>query len=220
MAVYTPSLLAIDAAETRRYAGLAKARFDEAAITAACEEALLLVEPRGIWFAYDYDCARGIVLADPPFALEGSSIQSHLGGALRVVALAATVGAAVGEAVTRCFDEGRYAHAVLLDAAATAAVEQTADALEKAIRPQMAARGLTMRWRFSPGYGDWDIRAQTGLLRLTRAEEIGIGLTESFMLTPRKSVTAVIGLIRGEASREAPAGCAACPRLDCPSRKA
>ena len=219
MPVYTPALLAVDADETRRYAGLARARFDEAAIAAACEEALLLAEPRGIWFAYDYDCAQGIVLSAPAFAIEGHSIRKHLEGAARVVALAATVGAAVGEAVTHHFDAGRYAHAVLLDAAATAAVEQTADAVEKAIRPQMAAQGFTMRWRFSPGYGDWDIRAQTGLLRLTRAEEIGIGLTESFMLTPRKSVTAVIGLVRGGAADEKPAGCASCPRLDCPSRK-
>ncbi len=79
-----------------------------------------------------------------------------------------------------------------------------------------------MRWRFSPGYGDWDVHAQPDLLRLTQAETIGVSLTESFMLRPRKSVTAVIGLLRGgtDAGKAAPKGCAVCPKRDCPFRQA
>ena len=77
-----------------------------------------------------------------------------------------------------------------------------------------------MRWRFSPGYGDWDVHAQPDLLRLTQAETIGISLTESFMLRPRKSVTAVIGLLRGaDEKKDAPKSCASCPKSDCPFRQ-
>ena len=88
------------------------------------------------------------------------------------------------------------------------------------LRPQFAKEGFAMRWRFSPGYGDWDIHAQPELLRLTQAESIGISLTESLMLRPRKSVTAVIGLVRGENGDEKlPKGCATCTKLNCPSRE-
>ena len=221
MPIYTPSLLSVDAAETRRYAGLAKAEFDESSIAAACEEAALLAAPRARWELYDYDCETGRVASAPPFAIQGNSIRKHLAGTERVVFLAATIGEAVEDAVTRHFDEGRYAHSVLLDAAATAAVEQVCDACETMLRPQFAKEGFSMRWRFSPGYGDWDVHAQPDLLRLTQAETIGVSLTESFMLRPRKSVTAVIGLLRGgaDAGKDAPKGCAVCPKRDCPFRQ-
>lgn len=220
MPIYTPSLLSVDAKETRRYAGLAKAEFDEAAITEACEECALLAAPRVQWELYDYDCKTNAVYAEPPFIMEGNSIRKHLAGAERIIFLAATIGEAVEDAVTRHFDEGSYAHSVLLDAAATTAVEQACDACETMLRPQLAKEGFTMRWRFSPGYGDWDIHAQPELLRLSHADTIGVSLTESLMLRPRKSVTAVIGLVRtGSNDKELPKGCAVCPKLDCPSRQ-
>ncbi|MBR1761270.1 MAG: methionine synthase [Schwartzia sp.] len=221
MPIYAPRLSAVDAKETRRYAGLAKAVFDEAAIASACEEALLLAAPRARWEVFAYDCETGTVAAHPDFVIEGDVVRKHLAGASRVVFLAATVGDAVEEAVTRHFDEGRYAHSVLLDAAATAAVEQVCDACEAMLRPHFAKEGYTMRWRFSPGYGDWDIHAQPELLRLTQAASLGVSLTESMMLCPRKSVTAVIGLLRVSAGekKDAPKNCAICPKHDCPFRQ-
>ena len=48
MPVYNAPLLAIDAKETRRYAGLMKAiGFDESKIEAACQDARLLAAPKG-----------------------------------------------------------------------------------------------------------------------------------------------------------------------------
>ena len=50
MAIYNAQILTIDAAETRRYAGLRKAQnFGEQNIRDACAEALLLIEVRGAW---------------------------------------------------------------------------------------------------------------------------------------------------------------------------
>ncbi|MBP5199180.1 MAG: methionine synthase [Schwartzia sp.] len=220
MPIYRPALPVVDARETRRYAGLAKAEFDEATIDAACEEAALLAEPCVQWEAFDYDCESGCVASSPPFIIKGAVVRKHLAGAERVIFFTATIGEEVENAVARHFEEGRYAHSVLLDAAATTAVEQVCDALETMLRPNLAKEGFSMRWRFSPGYGDWDIHAQPELLRLTRAESIGVSLTESFMLCPRKTVTAVIGLVRGGGEeRSAPRGCASCNKIDCPSRK-
>ncbi len=123
--------------------------------------------------------------------------------------------------VTKKFEQGEYAASVLLDAAATTAVEQIADGMEKAIAPKMAAQGYGMRWRFSPGYGDWPLTQQPELIRTSSAEKIGVHLSSSLMLVPRKSVTAIIGLYKVQAEKEerhSPKGCAACTKLDCPSR--
>lgn len=222
MPIYNAPLLAIDPKETRRYAGLMTADFDETLIEDACLEGRLLADPKGIWQVYDYDCVQQIVKADPPFLIKGEKIGAHLAGAEKVVILAATVGDAIEEKVTQYFSADRYAYAVLLDAAATTAVEQIADAMEKAIQPKASAQGYTMRWRFSPGYGDWSMTQQPELLRTSSAAQIGIRLSESLMLIPRKSITAIIGLVRENthnSSPHAPNGCAACDKLDCPSRK-
>ena len=222
MPVYHAPLLRIDPKETRRYAGLMKAKdFDEQMIEEACEDGLLLAEPRGIWTLYDYDCAAQVVASEPPFHIEGKKIGAHLAGCDKVILLAATVGDFIEDEVTARFSRGSYAASVLLDAAATTAVEQIADGMEKAIAPQMARMGYGMRWRFSPGYGDWPLAQQPELLRTSHAETIGIHLSESLMLVPRKSVTAIIGLYKVEAGKKehaTPKGCAACGKLDCPSR--
>lgn len=221
MPIYNAPLPKVDAAETRRYAGLKKATFDEEKIRQAADEAALLAAPRGIWQQYPYDSERHTVASAPECLIRGRSIEKHLQGAEAVIVLAATVGEAIEEAVTAHFDAGRYAYAVLLDAAATAAVEQVADAMEKTMQPAAARQGYAMRWRYSPGYGDWPLTEQPHLIRLAKAEEIGIHLTESLMLWPRKSITAIIGLAKkGAASpKPSPSGCAACAKTDCLARR-
>ena len=50
MPVYNVALTEVSPEETRRYAGLARAKdFDEEKIRAVCDEALLLIEPKGMW---------------------------------------------------------------------------------------------------------------------------------------------------------------------------
>ena len=50
-------------------------------------------------------------------------------------------------------------------------------------------------WRFSPGYGDLPLSLQEELLSAVEAgKRIGLATTAGYMLTPMKSVTAIIGL--------------------------
>ena len=224
MPIYNAPLLRVDPKETRRYAGLQKAvGFDENMIEEACEDARILADPRGIWQIYDYDCHEDTVLSRPSFQIQGKSIGKHLSGCEQVLLLAATVGEEIEQEITRRFEKGVYASSVLLDAAATTAVEQVADALEKAIAPDLSRKGYAMRRRFSPGYGDWPLLQQTELVRLSHAEEIGISLSESLMLMPRKSITAIIGLCKngksGSNISNKEHDCAACGKLDCSFRK-
>ena len=222
MPIYNAALTKINAEEARRYAGLQKAEnFSQVMIEEACEDALLLAAPKGIWTVYDYDCLEGTVKGDFSCRLEGESIKKHLAGCEKVIFLAATVGDGIESMVTRRFQNDEYTASLLLDAAATAAIEQVGDGIEKLLRPKAAAKGYAMRWRFSPGYGDWPIEQQPEVARLSHAEEIGVRLSSAMMLVPRKSITAVIGLYREDGKKEAAEhgkGCKACTRLDCPSR--
>lgn len=218
--IYNAQILEIDAAETRRYAGLRKAQnFGEKNIRAACEEALLLIDVRGAWELYDYkNCT---VASEPPFTIAGNSIIKHLDGCEKVICMAATVGFEIEREINKKFERGEYLNSVLLDAAATCAVEQAADLMEKNFAAKFAKDGYKMRWRYSPGYGDWELTAQEKLFKISGAEQIGMSLSSALMLEPRKSVTAIIGLEKISAQKNSShkKNCATCDKLDCPMRK-
>ena len=110
------------------------------------------------------------------------------------------------------------AQAVLLDALGSAWVEMGCDAAEK----ELAARlpGLYLTDRFSPGYGDLPLSVQPEILTATDAmRRLGTQVTQSCLINPRKTVTAVIGI----AEEPQPArvrGCAHCSMREmCAYRK-
>ena len=128
-----------------------------------------------------------------PLELEGRDIQDHLAGACQVVLVAATLGAGVDAELRRlkvCDPVGQ----VLFDAAASAYIERVMDVLEADIRNQAQQEGLYCGWRFSPGYGDFPLSVQPRLLAvLDASRRLGITLSESYLMVPTKSVTAIIG---------------------------
>ncbi len=223
MPIYNAPILKIDEAETRRYAGLNRAeKFNEESIVEACEEALLYLDVRGIWKVYDYDCENKIVMSDPHFKILGDSIQKHLAGCDKVICMAVTVGEKIEQEITTRFKQNHYFEAMLMDAAATVAVEHAADGMEKAIGLEVAKDSYKTRWRYSPGYGDWNLTQQKNFFNIVGAKEIGMSLSISMMLMPRKSITAIIGLEKISADKkiltEDKKSCENCDKTDCPAR--
>ena len=84
---------------------------------------------------------------------------------------------------------------------------------------QFVKENLYLRPRFSPGYGDFSIEHQTMIVRMIEAsKKIGLTVTDSLMLSPSKSVTAVIGI--SETKRICTVkGCEACAKTDCEYRR-
>ena len=84
--------------------------------------------------------------------------------------------------------------AVILQACAAAYLEEYCDEQQRLIGEEMAREKRFLRPRFSPGYGDFDIHYQEPVMRmLDCAKQIGLSMTDGYMMTPSKSVTAVIG---------------------------
>jgi hypothetical protein len=224
--VYNATLQQIDEKETRRYAGLARSEdFPTKLISEACLEVQSLAKPAGIYEIYPYQAEQALIAAPEPLELTGEVIKKHLAGAEKVAILAVTIGNQLEQAITGHFEKGEYTSALLLDAAATTAVEMVADQLNELIDQQAARLGYRTTWRFSPGYGNWDITAQSAIIKLAGAEQIGITVTETAMMSPRKSVSAVIGFIPRSstivtaADSEIKNTCANCSQVDCHSKK-
>lgn len=108
--------------------------------------------------------------------------------------------------------------AVMLDALGSAYVESACDAAEA----EIAARFPDMYHtdRFSPGYGDLPLSLQPALLELGESRRIGVSCNDSLLMTPQKSVSALIGLAcKPQAARIR--GCAHCSmNKTCTHRKA
>lgn len=219
MPIYNAALTKINLQETKRYAGLAKANFNEETIKKACLEAQILSSVQGTWEVYDYHGCAGEVKSLPAAYITGSKINKFLNAAEKLIFLSVTVGQEIEQAVTTYFESGQYAYSLLLDAAATAAVEEAADEMERNIKQVFQSKGYQLLTRFSPGYGDWDIKFQPTMLALANAAKINVKLTESYMLIPRKSITAVIGLVPNQLHTDKENSCENCIKINCLARK-
>ena len=87
------------------------------------------------------------------------------------------------------------AYASCCQAAGAAAIEAYCDLINDEIKAEYEAKGLYARPRFSPGYGDLALSHQKDWFRLLDiTKNTGIELTDSLLMVPTKSVTAIIGL--------------------------
>ena len=74
-------------------------------------------------------------------------------------------------------------------------LEDYCDQVNEELRLEYEKRGMFLRPRFSPGYGDFPLGCQPALLGgLEASKRVGITLTDSYLMMPSKSVTAVIGV--------------------------
>ena len=84
-----------------------------------------------------------------------------------------------------------------MQATGAALIEKWMDDTEDAIRAELFP-GETLVTRYSPGYGDFTLSAQRELLEFIDApRKVGVSLTDSLLMVPSKSVSAVIGVRQG-----------------------
>ena len=210
-------LTGIDRGQVLRYLGC-RGAYDE-----ALEEELLRwsetlraeAEPRAVWKLFPL--LPDFALAGTCFRLEGEAIHTLLKDCDQVILMAATLGNSV-ERLIRRTQAVDMAGALILDACGSAAIENVCDNLCAELAAGFAPRYLTDR--FSPGYGDMPLSQQRELFAaLDVTRRIGVTLTDSGLMLPQKSVTALIGVSdRPQTLR--PRGCAACSLHDtCAYRK-
>ncbi len=157
--------------------------------------------------------------AIPGLPLAGEDVRALLSGCREAVLMAATLGPGVERLLMRR-EVTDMADAVILDACASAAVENVCDHFECDLREELKGEGLYLTDRFSPGYGDLPLDTQAPLCAaLDTPRRIGLTVSPCHILVPRKSVTALLGI----SARPRPLrrrGCEVCGMfLTCPYRK-
>ena len=181
----------VDVSEAMRYLGAVSNKGTEALVRSAAEELEHTLQPRFTYRVLPVTRTEGCVsLGD--LALPGELAGRMLREAEQAAILVCTLGAGF-ETLLRATEARDMARAVALHACGSAFVETGCDAAEREIASRFPDQYLTDR--FSPGYGDLPLSLQPEILALTDAtRRLGITLTESLLMVPSKSVTAIIGI--------------------------
>ncbi|MBQ9720864.1 MAG: methionine synthase [Oscillospiraceae bacterium] len=164
-----------------------------AQVEAAAEELAETLRPQFVYRVFPLERGEGgVALQGSGVTLTGGLASKMLRSCDAAVLLCCTLGMEF-ERRLRALERRDMGKAVILDACGSAWVESGCDAAEREIAERFSGRFLTDR--FSPGYGDLPLSLQRSVLdALDARRRLGIHLSESFLMTPSKSVTAVIGL--------------------------
>lgn len=213
--------------EIYRYLGYGKTEPDERTkeLTEDCiEELFRVISPRSAVRRFPLRFLSEQQMDFTCFQVESADLARNLNGCREVLLFAASLGTGPDFLMQR-YSRLDMSRAVILQAAAAAMIEAYCDEQNETLRVEAGKEGNRLRPRFSPGYGDFSLSHQKEICRILSAEKtVGITLTDSLLMLPSKSVTAVIGVgASDEPWKETEAcgntGCKACTKADCLYRK-
>jgi cobalamin-dependent methionine synthase I len=155
-----------------------------------------LFQFRGIYRALDIQEISDDILSfhEDSFEIQSRQVCRMLRNAKQAVFFMVTIGKGLEEDVRTLLEQEETTRAFILDAVGSETADEAANVLHwKTLSDLARQKGLTATPRFSPGYGDWPVTVQPDMLRICEGGRIGISVTESCLMIPRKSVSAVLG---------------------------
>lgn len=181
------------------------------------QELLQAAVPKAVWREYPLSIeAEEIDMTCLKTA--SRSLERNLRDCERVILFAATLGIQVDMLLQR-YSRLQVSKAVVMQAVSVAMLETYCDEQNERLREAYRQQGWYLRPRFSPGYGDFPLECQRELsAALELNKRIGVMLTDSLLMAPSKSVTAVIGASRIPRDCKLQ-GCEVCGKRDCLYRR-
>ena len=188
--------MTVDLAEIARYMRMGRS-VPEGALAERVEklrdEALAAIRPARVWRRFPVE--GGAIGSGALRIAVSGSLAKHLGDCRAAYLVCGTIGAAF-DAFQRRVSVSSGADALIAQATGAALIEKFMDGVEDEIREELAP-GESLLPRYSPGYGDFPLEAQRALLGLVDAPHaVGVSLTDSLLMVPSKSVSAIIGIRR------------------------
>jgi hypothetical protein len=131
-----------------------------------------------------------------------------------------TIGSKLEEQLEQFKRGGQLGRALVLDMYGSAAAESAADAANAVIEAELSQGGYYCSTRFSPGYACWDVKEQEWVLPTLEGRELGVSLTEGFMMSPRKSITFAVTVADSPVQSRHEHSCGNCGMVDCLYKRA
>lgn len=149
------------------------------------------------------------------FKVQSKNLTAVLNGCEKAILVAATLGISTDIMLKRALVTSK-AEALIFNSICVAAIEKYMGELNSEFASMYP--DLKLRPRFSPGYGDVPLTVQTDLLNtLDTKRKIGVALSDSLLMTPEKSVSAIIGISK-DGCMHIDKDCDICSKKDCEFR--
>ena len=194
--VYTKSYSAppIDRREALRYAGVrgnspdASLMLDEC--IAECENILAFRLCYG-----EFPLTRVENFLDFGFGrVKSAKLAEHLSGCSSVIVVAATLGIGIDRLISK-YSRLSQTKALILQGLGAERIEALLDLFSEEQEREKTKHGMAHTARFSAGYGDLPLELQREIFKALDCERnIGLTLNDSLLMSPTKSVTAIIGI--------------------------
>ncbi len=162
------------------------------------QEAAGLVRPTAIWQEVRISGSGEQEL----FLENGLKLTSKLlarvaGIADNLILMAMTIGSFLEERIAEYNEAGQMLEAFTLDAAGSTFLAKSSVRVFEQIEARYKAEGMTATFPLGPGHSYWsglnDVRV---IINFLKADQIGISLTETNLMVPRKSLAFVMGVGR------------------------
>lgn len=198
--VYTKSYSAppVDRREAIRYAGVRGDSPDAEAILAECISESESTLSFRLCYG-EYPLTRVENLLDFGFArVESAKLSEHLLGCSSVIVVTATLGIGIDRLISK-YSRLSQAKALMLQGLGAERIEALLDLFCEEQRREKTAHGMALTARFSAGYGDLSLEFQREIFKALDCErKIGLTLNDSLIMSPTKSVSAIIGIKKDE----------------------
>jgi len=147
----------------------------------------------------------------------GKIIKKMLSGAEAYAFLIVTAGMEPESRARELMEQGEFLEGYITDLVASTMVDSIADQVQEHIRRMAADQELLISNRYSPGYCSWDVSEQQKLFSLFPKNCCDITLTDSSLMSPIKSISALLGI--GPSVKYQDYTCEICSMKDCAFRK-
>jgi hypothetical protein len=193
--------LSLKTAEVLRRQGLRKGAEVRPGIGLLIREVLsslkksCLLEPAA---AYEYYLVRSMsgsqISLEGDRAIRGQLLPAIFPEANELAPVVITIGPKLEEQVTDYSRRGETLRGMILDGIGSAAVDSLVPEILRLVASEVSSRGYQISSPVNPGMPGFPLTEQWNLLGLVNADEIGVRLTASGVLVPRKSISMLIGI--------------------------
>lgn len=132
------------------------------------------------------------IFLDDNFKVESFYLREVFNDAVKVTVGCVTLGKGIPQLINEKMSSGEYYLAALADSYASQYVELLAEKWFEMRKQEQRSRGLFPTLRFSPGYGDFELKYQKEIISILEMED-KINVTDSFLLEPEKTITFLMG---------------------------
>jgi hypothetical protein len=126
--------------------------------------------------------------------VQSSLLPSLLPEAKELAVAVGTIGPRLEKQIIGYIQQGEALRGMMLDGIGSAAVDSLTQEVCKLITNEASSGGYQVSSPICPGVPGFSISEQWNLLELVDTREIGVSLTSSGMMVPRKSTSMVMGI--------------------------